>query len=506
MVSMYYLAGFLALTSGRPQITYCLPISPYVPPALVPVELHSSITMTTIQSPSRLPTPSSSVGRQPKAPKLRDSCHACASSKLKCNKEKPTCSRCTKRGITCEYVATKRGGRKHDPKPSLDDSVNNPPSATAAVRASQSSQSPSSWFGPPSALTNTDPLPSPGVTQVLPQSPPPSTSSTLFPNYIFPSDQSLSSVFTELTNEFDDFNTSPVSFPLPDVSDSDFLRQTDILPTGVTNSNSSSTTLFDTFSVNEDAASDLFAFSNFPTHPNSRASPVSDFQNHQPFRTNDLSCICLARALGLLNQLFPTHSSACKASSAMDIHEASPAPTIQAVISKNEETVEAVSAMLQCSCSQDGYLLTILSLVVFKVLSWYAAAARKTRSSSGDHGKQMNNDQEGHQSHSEHVLLDPTTIGKYSLEGEDSARMAAQLVLSELHRVQRLVNQLSIKFKLLEAKDCKLTDVQNHVSDECTNGKTGLPLSKPVLDMLGEDMRKRLKSLSLEIVEALRWS
>lgn len=45
--------------------------------------------------------------------KLRDSCHACASSKVKCHKEKPTCSRCRKRGITCEYFAHRRPLEHH---------------------------------------------------------------------------------------------------------------------------------------------------------------------------------------------------------------------------------------------------------------------------------------------------------------------------------------------------------------------------------------------------------
>ncbi|EAU31626.1 predicted protein [Aspergillus terreus NIH2624] len=44
--------------------------------------------------------------------KLRGSCHACAASKVRCSKEKPTCSRCSKRGTTCEYLITKRPGRK----------------------------------------------------------------------------------------------------------------------------------------------------------------------------------------------------------------------------------------------------------------------------------------------------------------------------------------------------------------------------------------------------------
>src|SRR5947208_442156 len=110
--------------------------------------------------PPRLPTPSSSAGRRstaPAAPKLRDSCHACASSKLKCYKEKPTCSRCAKRGITCEYVATKRGGRKHENRSSINDSSNTSPGATATISVTQHLQPLSSWFAPNSTTSSTDP-------------------------------------------------------------------------------------------------------------------------------------------------------------------------------------------------------------------------------------------------------------------------------------------------------------------------------------------------------------
>ena len=44
----------------------------------------------------------------------------------------------------------------------------------------------------------------------------------------------------------------------------------------------------------------------------------------------------------------------------------------------------------------------------------------------------------------ERVLPSPAKVGGYCIDGgKDSHRMATQLVLSELHRVQGLVNQFS---------------------------------------------------------------
>lgn len=68
------------------------------------------------QSSTEVPPSSASKGgvlTNNLAPKLRDSCQACAMSKLKCGKQKPTCIRCVKRQIHCTYLATNRGKKRH---------------------------------------------------------------------------------------------------------------------------------------------------------------------------------------------------------------------------------------------------------------------------------------------------------------------------------------------------------------------------------------------------------
>lgn len=55
-----------------------------------------------------------SEGRSgPPSQKLKDSCDMCSSSKVKCNKEKPVCSRCRKLGYPCFYSPARRIGRPH---------------------------------------------------------------------------------------------------------------------------------------------------------------------------------------------------------------------------------------------------------------------------------------------------------------------------------------------------------------------------------------------------------
>lgn len=85
------------------------------------------------------------------------------------------------------------------------------------------------------------------------------------------------------------------------------------------------------------------------------------------------------------------------------------------------------------------------------------------------------------------MVQDSGKVGSYCLEGEDSARMARQLVLSELHRPQCFLNQLSAKLKMQVAKS-----------------GTASPLSGSMLDQSGVGLRKQLMALSLEIVGGLR--
>ena len=475
--------------------------------------------MAALQS-SRLPAPSSPVSRRltaPAAPKLRDSCHACASSKLRCTKEKPTCSRCAKRGLSCEYVATKRGGRKHDARSSSNNNGGNTsPGATSTINETQLLTPLSAWFIPNSTISCTDSLPQPSKNPT----PGPSrsdASSNLFPSLLSPVEQSLSSITTDPTTDLNDFGGSPISFSLPEISDTDILGQVHPFPIGVESSNNTSACLFDRLPVSEDALSEIFALSNPRSPPNSHPSPTSDSQSCQSSCATDSTCFCLVSALSLMKQLFHKSSTACSISTMQGFDNPTSFPTISTVIARNEYTIEAVSTMLQCSCSQDGYLLAIMSLIVFKILGWYAAAARRTPSSGHDSTKNPNNNNNNSRnaqsprkthsrciSYSEQVLNDPAVIGSYCLDGEDSARMAAQLVLSELHRVQRLVNQLSAKLKMQAAKDRGMGDPAGGSDTEDADCETPLPLSAVMLNQLEVDLRKRLKALSLEIAEGLK--
>ena len=135
-----------------------------------------------------------------------------------------------------------------------------------------------------------------------------------------------------------------------------------------------------------------------------------------------------------------------------------------------------------------------MSLIIFKVLGWYAAVARKTPS--------LHNPQ-AWCSPFEAAFQTSTVVGSYCLDGADSDRMAAQLVLSELHRVRRLVDQLSSKLKGQAAAKKGRGGVETPESMDLDNEMT-LPLSAVMYDQLDNDLRNRLRTLSCEMLDRLR--
>jgi len=56
-------------------------------------------------------TPPEKKKPQAKVAKLKDTCDACARSKVKCDRGRPTCRRCSRQGLVCHYSVAQRVGR-----------------------------------------------------------------------------------------------------------------------------------------------------------------------------------------------------------------------------------------------------------------------------------------------------------------------------------------------------------------------------------------------------------
>jgi hypothetical protein len=396
--------------------------------------------------------------------KLRHSCDACAVSKVKCQKQKPTCSRCQRRGVACHYLAIKRSGRRYS-NPRAD-SAQFSPTAVSGLHLDFSDMN--TWLG---TGTSTSSISSNGDDTFLRQLL--STNMTSVVTPFIPS-----SVNSNQSN--DDFfmghTMSTVSTPCT-TSNSLVLESAALSP----------------INLSMDLDDYIPSTSNLWTPKIPEISPIggtlppfdlNQNQEAQPRRSDTTTALetCMTRATQIMQQQFRQNviSKASESSCQLSEQEGgtqTPKASLKTVIDANKQTIDAVSTMLQCPCLQDGYLLTIISLIVFKILDSYSAAAAISEVEEPD--------------------ADATE--------DDVLYMAAQRILGELHRVQRLVKQLSINIKRHTATESQLDIPETVIScGQERRSEIALPFSTVMLSQLEEDMRKRLKSLSTGMAAHLR--
>ncbi|KAJ5952327.1 aflatoxin regulatory protein-domain-containing protein [Penicillium vulpinum] len=354
--------------------------------------------------------------------KLRDSCHACALSKVKCHKEKPTCSRCARRNITCEYFVTKRPGRKlNNGQPTSTSNTNHNSRQSTSAERSEFQTVPGLWpdsthsasdaalstpkDNPMTGLCLTPTSMSPGRGVTIAGAEPSSSSSDDFSCLSMP----MEPTFAGISNEFDDFFPSSIDFlELDTLETNSFMQENNDLANLLIPDETNYARVQEAAIINRPKS---HAYMSTSPSLNARARPA----------THTHTICCLMQALELLK---PSSSKAPASPVTEDITTSNDIvqgcyASAQTVVMENKQTIEAVSNMLQCSCTEDGYILVMLSMIVFQVLRRYAAVAQNQSGGVTQAG------------------------GSSSTNDQSVQRMAAQLILSELHRVQQLVNQLS---------------------------------------------------------------
>lgn len=210
-------------------------------------------------------------------------------------------------------------------------------------------------------------------------------------------------------------------------------------------------------------------------------------------KPSSCSGCCLLQAIALLKQLFTDLSTGCSRSPTPSSTEdnknfVSSYSNLESIISKNKQTIETVTTILNCPCSQDAYLLAIMTLIVFKVINWYSTLARQSHTGHHPAGRR----------HSISGPLDD--VGE-----EDEGRIAGQLILGELHGVQRLVSQLSRRLMADSVRSSMGQLLPDEIgSIQVADSDGWVPFSAAMLDQLEADLRKGLRTLFSEIVNMLR--
>ncbi|KAL4815790.1 hypothetical protein BDW67DRAFT_185509 [Aspergillus spinulosporus] len=380
--------------------------------------------------------------------KLRDSCNRCAASKIKCSKEKPTCARCARQGRPCEYFATKRAGRK--PGSRVSHPITPPETQeglTATTTAPTVAASPWS-LADPDILPSTDSYP-----DFFSEAP-------SIENSTIPTSASLDFHLA-------DFPSSTVALSILDLpDDNNFCDPGDL----------------DNFNHSHLHQLPHSTTPAIPHHQSSahQGPPVpvrpppplqSELPEFRPATVDGLSLeqgYRLARALKLLTDP-PFPSGGRRVSD------------VQSIMAENEQTAQAVSEVLHGEQGNNAYLIAVLSVVMLKVLARYAAVLRDGAISNDEGpGIQLN----------------------IPLGEENRDHKMRQQVLGQLHRVQRLVNILSQRFRAHGGRDTSTPDA------DCTAVVRGieslLPFPDFMLEQFETDLRKRLRILSAEIVDMLR--
>ncbi|KAL2169149.1 hypothetical protein VTG60DRAFT_6389 [Thermothelomyces hinnuleus] len=570
--------------------------------------------------------------------KLRDSCQACALSKVKCPKEKPTCSRCESRLIPCEYFFTKRPGRRRGnstagPKtPTSSDSTSGSTSAagsasgtvSGSISGSISGSSSGSISGPISG-SNPDPDESwtrygdtihslPPVTRsyVLPEMTTPARTGNS--GLSVPASPRAADAMSVLSNASDilsvhtgldsaslayfshdigdmDFVTSavdsPIDLPMPDIGGSNSGGQLGIdvasllIPDDSTNQHDGSASSDSSSSSTADLLNAASGASPAPASPAQR--PVENGATGADASSTRSSspCGCLNGALHLLKTLSSTGNSKSDSTTSADAASGGPdaannRDSIQAVLQENKQSIESVESMLACpSCTHDSFLLTVLALAVLKVVQRYSAAAWGTTSQSasrygatarmttisaadgepGDAGgdetarlasgilkrcppkrphsasttyqnNTPNNKSGGGSSNGASSMDDGMSSSSSSSSSNSNSNSSCwdisteQLVLSELHRAQRVVNKLSPKLRAPSYGEKgvaammamphfggggMMRDPDYHYPLSVPVGDVlAAPFSVGTLEMVANDVRKSLGTLSSEIISRLR--
>jgi hypothetical protein len=95
------------------------------------------------------------------------------------------------------------------------------------------------------------------------------------------------------------------------------------------------------------------------------------------------------------------------------------------------------------------------------------------------------------------------STGQYS-DDTDPACRSAQLILVELHRVQRFLAKLSPKIRACGGSDTNTTAEDFNADLLSSSEGMAAPFSATVLDNLEPELRKRVRTLSLDMIRILR--
>ena len=414
--------------------------------------------------------------------KLRASCDSCTGSKVRCDKEQPSCRRCITAGMTCVYGVSRKHGRQVHRR--RVDERSNPirsgsfagsghlDTGIAGGRSYMDSDLCIDDFAQDLDFLDPRSIEQSEGQDLYSFLTPVSQRSRVDVSYmpLGRSSASMSNLSPTSTNLL----TSNAYDGRENRSSQSFYQQNDILfsPLG-------------TPSTTPTLPSGRISFQ----HPRSRSSgsiprPVKDAQTH---RTHP----CYALATSTLEGLHLENRFSCASKSKSKSTEpeiSTPVLTLDQILRTNKIAMSKVQQLLDCSCSAaDPHLAFLYASIICKIISWYGDGNRiisnavaesasrgpstarsrppASRLSTTAFEKSMADGLSGDDYDNEGDFAEastnatnmmrlkqsissstadflPMTVGIFELDAEDRAALSRQLLLSELRKVGRVVEQV----------------------------------------------------------------
>jgi Aflatoxin regulatory protein/Fungal Zn(2)-Cys(6) binuclear cluster domain len=384
----------------------------------------------------------------PRPESFRASCDGCAKSKVRCGKEQPQCQRCIYQGVRCIYSPSQRS-RKRRPSSlgpiSHKQQIPAPACTLPQITATPVSP-PQSEAGNPSALTFSIPARCASARDLAEIEKSQKGHQDSF--------NPLNLFDTELDNFMKlDYPVSPIPHSARNGASalSDHFQTQQWLQSNPIDSNC----------LDDDDMQDIFTIPDLQTpEPSIQQRPTISRSNsglnvpvgeaahqHWPslafstLQSLDIPTTCCSSFMLNLDSTSTSGSSR----------------SLDTVLRVNQAAIDNLLTILNCPCTADSNLALLVTIIIFKILSWYEASlhcstapgenstvgsARSNSPLTSSCGTHDNSPTPAVES----VFMPPISIGAYQLDAEHRGRMVAQLILTELIKLNKVVDGFSQKY------------------------------------------------------------
>lgn len=184
---------------------------------------------------------------------------------------------------------------------------------------------------------------------------------------------------------------------------------------------------------------------------------------------------------------------------------------VGSTIEHAKKTTRSLDQLLQCTSPHDGYLLVILSLAISKLLEIYDGISGALHTlSTGHDEKTLENSAwaETNLLTTDTILSTTSSLHQVSAAKEGSYRFSAQELLSELHRVQRLIAKVSKGFRETALHAQRVEELQDlnpsKIPEKSLASEANRPFAPNLHDQIVEDLRRSVRVQSGRLIDMLQ--